>query len=181
MAHLTNFSFKFFYAPFTEDAPLLVLCHGAKKKVKNDHKLKSRGRGWSCLKFMITYQMSSQVVFWACIVRFRTAASMVAFLNSPKVIFCPISTNKISLERSWNYLNADSLCEKIWAKMNSWRSFEVGRQIVVGRRSGQSKIFRLTGCWRRGPYCHGNSLQLDCSGAEIEEEQSCRVVKERAS
>ena len=53
------------------------------------------------------------LTLWACIVRFRTAASMVVFLNSPKVIFCPISTNKISLEKSWNYLNADSSCEKI--------------------------------------------------------------------
>ena len=27
------------------------------------------------------------LTLWACIVRFRTAASMVAFLNSPKVFF----------------------------------------------------------------------------------------------
>ena len=31
MAHLTNFSFEFFYDIFTEDASLLVLYHGAKK------------------------------------------------------------------------------------------------------------------------------------------------------
>ena len=31
MAHLTNFSFEFFYEIFTEDASLLFLCHGAKK------------------------------------------------------------------------------------------------------------------------------------------------------
>ena len=31
MAHLTNFSFEFFYEIFTEDAPLLFLYHGAKK------------------------------------------------------------------------------------------------------------------------------------------------------
>ena len=31
MAHLTNFSFEFFYDIFTEDASLLFLYHGAKK------------------------------------------------------------------------------------------------------------------------------------------------------
>ena len=31
MAHLTNFSFEFFYEIFTEDASLLFLYHGAKK------------------------------------------------------------------------------------------------------------------------------------------------------
>ena len=31
VAHLTNFSFEFFYEIFTEDASLLRLCHGAKK------------------------------------------------------------------------------------------------------------------------------------------------------
>ena len=41
MAHLTNFSFEFFYEIFTEDASPFLLYHGA-KKVKNDQKLKSR-------------------------------------------------------------------------------------------------------------------------------------------
>ena len=31
MAHLTNFSFEFFYDIFTEDASPLFLYHGAKK------------------------------------------------------------------------------------------------------------------------------------------------------
>ena len=31
MAHLTNFSFEFFYEIFTEDASRLLLYHGAKK------------------------------------------------------------------------------------------------------------------------------------------------------
>ena len=31
MAHLTNFSFEFFYKIFTEDASLPLLYHGAKK------------------------------------------------------------------------------------------------------------------------------------------------------
>ena len=31
MAHLTNFSFEFFYEILTEDASLLFLYHGAKK------------------------------------------------------------------------------------------------------------------------------------------------------
>ena len=40
MAHLTNFSFEFFYEIFTEDASSSILwC----KNVKNDQKLKSRG------------------------------------------------------------------------------------------------------------------------------------------
>ena len=41
VAHLTNFSFEFFYEIFTEDASQFLLSHGA-KKVKNDQKLKSR-------------------------------------------------------------------------------------------------------------------------------------------
>ena len=32
VAHLTNFSFEFFYEIFTEDASLLLLYHGAKSK-----------------------------------------------------------------------------------------------------------------------------------------------------
>ena len=31
MAHLTNFSFEYFYENFTEDASLVILHHGAKK------------------------------------------------------------------------------------------------------------------------------------------------------
>ena len=42
MAHLTNFSFEFFYKIFTEDASQPLLYHVC-KKVKNDQKLKSRG------------------------------------------------------------------------------------------------------------------------------------------
>ena len=39
MAHLTNFSFEFFYELFTEDASLLFLYHGAKtsKMTKNSN------------------------------------------------------------------------------------------------------------------------------------------------
>ena len=46
MAHLTNFSFEFFYEIFTEDASLLLLYHGAKtSKVTstNGSKLKLQG------------------------------------------------------------------------------------------------------------------------------------------
>ena len=42
VAHLTNFSFDFFYEIFTEDASLLLLHHGA-KKVKNDQKTQIKG------------------------------------------------------------------------------------------------------------------------------------------
>ena len=47
LAHLTNFSFKFFYDIFTDDAslPLILLC----KKVKNDQNSNQWG---SCLKFV---------------------------------------------------------------------------------------------------------------------------------
>ena len=40
VAHLTNFFFEFFYANFTQDAPLL---YTMMQNVKNDQKLKSRG------------------------------------------------------------------------------------------------------------------------------------------
>ena len=42
MAYLINFSFEFFYEMFTEDAPLLLLYHGAKKS-KMSHWLEKRG------------------------------------------------------------------------------------------------------------------------------------------
>ena len=54
------------------------------------------------------------------------------------------NTHKILLEKSWHYLNADSLLVKFWAKMTLWRAFEVGRRIAVGQCRDQSKIFRLT-------------------------------------
>ena len=46
VAHLTNFSFEFFCAPWPENASQLLLYDSA-KTVKKDQKLKSRG---SCLK-----------------------------------------------------------------------------------------------------------------------------------
>ena len=44
MAHLTNFSFKFFYEIFTEDASLRLLYHGAKKSKMT----KNSNQGGSC-------------------------------------------------------------------------------------------------------------------------------------
>ena len=46
MAHLTNFSFEFFYEIFTEDASPLVLYHGAKKSKMT----KNSNQGRSFLK-----------------------------------------------------------------------------------------------------------------------------------
>ena len=46
MAHLTNFSFEFFYEIFTEDASLLFLYHGAKKAGPLDLSF------WSFLTFL---------------------------------------------------------------------------------------------------------------------------------
>ena len=45
MAHLTNFSFEFFYEIFTEDPSLLFLYHGAKKSKMTKHSIKG-----SCLR-----------------------------------------------------------------------------------------------------------------------------------
>ena len=45
VAHLTNFSFEFFYEIFTEDASLPRLCHGAKKSKMT----KNSNQGGSCL------------------------------------------------------------------------------------------------------------------------------------
>ena len=46
MAHLTNFSFEFFYEIFTEDASPHLLYHGAKKSKMT----KNPNQGGSCLK-----------------------------------------------------------------------------------------------------------------------------------
>ena len=46
MAHLTNFSFEFFYEIFTEDASPFFLYHGAKKSKMT----KNSNQGGSCLK-----------------------------------------------------------------------------------------------------------------------------------
>ena len=48
MAHLTNFSFEFFYNIFTEDASLLFLYHGAKKSKMT----KNSNQGGSCLNLI---------------------------------------------------------------------------------------------------------------------------------
>ena len=47
VAHLTNFSFEFFYEIFTEDASLLLLYHGAKKSKMT----KNSNQGGSCLNY----------------------------------------------------------------------------------------------------------------------------------
>ena len=47
MAHLTNFSFEFFYKIFTEDASRPLLYHGAKKSKMTKN---SNQGGGSCLK-----------------------------------------------------------------------------------------------------------------------------------
>ena len=59
MAHLTNFSFEFFYEIFTEDASLLFLYHGAKKSKMT----KNSNQGGSCLKLE---RLSSRSVSWPC-------------------------------------------------------------------------------------------------------------------
>ena len=46
VAHLTNFSFEFFYEIFTEDASLFLLYHGARKSKL----IKNSNQGGSCLK-----------------------------------------------------------------------------------------------------------------------------------
>ena len=48
MAHLTNFSFEFFYEIFTEDASLLLLYHGAKKSKKT----KNSNQGGPALRWL---------------------------------------------------------------------------------------------------------------------------------
>ena len=51
MAHLTNFSFEFFYKMFTDDASLPLLYHGAKKS----NMTKNSNQGGSCLKSFLQY------------------------------------------------------------------------------------------------------------------------------
>ena len=48
MAHLTNFSFEFFYEIFTEDASLSILYYGAKKSKMT----KNPNQGGSCLNLV---------------------------------------------------------------------------------------------------------------------------------
>ena len=48
MAHLTNFSFEFFYEVFTKDASLCLLYHGAKKSKTT----KNSNQGGSCLNLV---------------------------------------------------------------------------------------------------------------------------------
>ena len=45
MAHLTNFSFEFFYEIFTEDASLRLLYHGAKSQKWPKAQIKGGGGG----------------------------------------------------------------------------------------------------------------------------------------
>ena len=45
MAHLTNFSFEFFYEIFTEDASLLFLYHSAKKSKMTKNSNQGGGEG----------------------------------------------------------------------------------------------------------------------------------------
>ena len=83
MAHLTNFSFEFFYEIFTEDASLLVplLCHGAKKSkmTKNSNQggpaLNLLSRWLSFDRSFSRFQLSncvsavdsvSTVLYWWC-------------------------------------------------------------------------------------------------------------------
>ena len=54
MAHLTNFSFEFFHKIFTEDAPLPLLYHSAKKSKMT----KNSNQGGSCLKVVIVSLIS---------------------------------------------------------------------------------------------------------------------------
>ena len=50
VAHLTNFSFEFFYKIFTEDASLRLLYHGAKRSKMTKNSNQRGGGGGSCLK-----------------------------------------------------------------------------------------------------------------------------------
>ena len=87
MAHLTNFSFEFFYAIFTKDASLLLLHHGA-KKVKNDQQLKSKGPALKWICFQLLYS-SWRFVKNTFLQRWRVSPYMHDLLISLATIFLP--------------------------------------------------------------------------------------------
>ena len=74
VAHLTNFSFEFFYEIFTEDASLLLLYHGAKKSKMT----KNSNQGGPALK---NFASTRKTAF----VRFQFSAS-----GEPRPINVPV-------------------------------------------------------------------------------------------
>ena len=80
MAHLTNFSFEFFYKIFTEDASQPLLYHGA-KKVKNDQKLKLRGpaiRQDPLEAILVIFGRRALIFFWKLLEKMKNDTTLYA-------------------------------------------------------------------------------------------------------
>ena len=85
MAHLTNFSFEFFYKIFTEDASLPLLYHGAKKSKMTKNSIKGGGGG--ILRINVVEHVSSH-------------PSHAKLTGSPIEITCILINAKINTHRS---------------------------------------------------------------------------------
>ena len=102
MAHLTNFSFEFFYDIFTEDASLLFLYHDAKKSkmTKNSNQggpvlISSRTRNKSNLPSMVYILGTGLLPFY-----FSNSLLLSIFKYPPKVQFViPVLNPPISIGR----------------------------------------------------------------------------------
>ena len=102
-----------FFMTFSQTMPVYFSIRWS-KKVKNDQKLKSRG---SCLNPLSTGQSK--------IGRRRPISLDYHCVNISQRIFI----NKISLERSFHYLNVDTLVLKIGQEMTPLQPFEVTQLI----------------------------------------------------
>ena len=103
--------------------------------------------------------------------------------NSPEIIFCPISTNKISLDEVLQISkrrlfvcenqSTDDLVRELSKAADELRSADVDHS-----RSTIFRLTRLSAPRAALPICHGSSVLLDCLRIlKIDKEQHCQVMK----
>ena len=86
--------------------------------------------------------------------------------------------NKTSLERSFHYLNADTLFLKIGQEMTPLQPFEVTQLIDIRARSIDERDLRPR---LRSLHYYGSLKRLEMYTANDGKDPSCRLAKERTS
>ena len=112
VAHLTNFSFEFFYAIFTEGPNLLCLYHGA-KKVKHDKKLKSRGGG-GVLPYVRDSVMHPGEFTLFCLTYGRWSFKLTANSRSISTAWRPVTISTVLLQFCFAFANITNAYTLTW-------------------------------------------------------------------
>ena len=168
MAHLTNFSFEFFYKIFAEDASQPLLYHGAKKSKMT--KNSNQGGGGPALTF---------IRIWKRGVGFNPLSAKVSFQ-----VWYPGGQRLKVISFSWAGVKPPSKCfshtepTTITASRDEKRCYaavqwnQIGELKFVTLRWPTPEVSRMTASLRSPPRCSLTDLQLCVNVKENSEMQN---------